>query len=185
MTRVGRVRLVVHRRPASGERARATLRSERRQRLSGKANKCQTNGSKRARCLCWPSCVILVAAHNEPDVRSDPGSSVRFPSQMFSRIKLVFDLIRQLDAEYRAVKERIDNSPDLPVSRPTIPFWTVPPVQLPIDNDAPLPEHVDVLVIGSGITGVSCTRTLLRHGPPGLRVLVLEARDVCSGATGR
>ncbi|KAH9064955.1 FAD dependent oxidoreductase [Lactarius vividus] len=104
---------------------------------------------------------------------------------MFSRIKLVLGLIRQLDAEYRVVKERIDRSPELPVDRPTVPFWTVPPAELPIDNDAPLPSHVDVLVIGSGITGVSCTRTLLRHGPPGLRVLVLEARDVCSGATGR
>lgn len=104
---------------------------------------------------------------------------------MFSRIKLVLGLIRQLDAEYRAVKERIDSSPDLPVDGPTTPFWTVPPARLPIDNDAPLPSHVDVLVIGSGITGVSCTRTLLGHGPPGLRVLVLEARDVCSGATGR
>ena len=104
---------------------------------------------------------------------------------MLSRIKLVIDLIRQFDAEYRALKQRIDRSPDLPVDAPTIPFWTVPSVQLPIDNDAPLPSHVDVLVIGSGITGVSCTRTLLRHGPPELRVLVLEARDVCSGATGR
>ncbi|KAF8266643.1 FAD dependent oxidoreductase [Lactarius quietus] len=104
---------------------------------------------------------------------------------MFSRIKLVIALIRQLDGEYRAAKERIDKSPDLPVDGPTTSFWTVPSAQLPIDNDAPLPSHVDVLVIGSGITGVSCTRTLLRHGPPGLRVLVLEARDVCSGATGR
>jgi hypothetical protein len=104
---------------------------------------------------------------------------------MFSRIKLVIDLIRQLDGEYRAVRERIDKSPGLPVDTPTVPFWTVPPAQLPIDNDAPLPSHVDVLVIGSGITGVSCTRTLLRHGPQGLRILVLEARDVCSGATGR
>ncbi|KAI9452178.1 FAD dependent oxidoreductase [Lactarius psammicola] len=103
---------------------------------------------------------------------------------MFSRLKLVFGLVRQLDAEHRAVKERIDN-PELPVDRPTIPFWTVPPAELPINNDASLPSHVDILIIGSGITGVSCTRTLLRHGPPGLRVLILEARDVCSGATAR
>ena len=104
---------------------------------------------------------------------------------MFARIKLVVDLICQLNAEYRVVKERIAGSPDLPVYRPTVSFWTVPSAQLPIDNDAPLPSQVDVLVIGSGITGVSCTRTLLRYGPPGLRVLILEARDVCSGATGR
>ena len=114
-----------------------------------------------------------------------PAHRSGLPSQMFERIKLVVGLIRQLDAEYRVVKERIDGSPDLPVDSPTVPFWTVPPAQLPIDNDAPLPSHVDILVIGSGITAVSCTRTLLRHGPPGLHVLVLEARNVCSGATGR
>jgi glycine/D-amino acid oxidase-like deaminating enzyme len=56
---------------------------------------------------------------------------------------------------------------------------------LPSPTNTALPRHVDVLIIGSGITGVSCARTLLRKGPPSLRVLVLEARDVCSGATGR
>ncbi|KAI0286596.1 FAD dependent oxidoreductase [Russula aff. rugulosa BPL654] len=61
----------------------------------------------------------------------------------------------------------------------------IPPAKLPARNNTDLPTHVDVLIIGSGITGVSCARTLLKKGPPGLRVLVLEARDVCSGATGR
>ena len=104
---------------------------------------------------------------------------------MFSRIKALFALIRQLDADYGAVKERIHNSPGLPLESPTVSFWSVPQAELPFHNDAILPSHVDIVVIGSGITGVSCTRTLLRRGPPGLRVLVLEARDVCSGATGR
>jgi len=104
---------------------------------------------------------------------------------MFSRIKALFALIRQLDADYGAVKERIHNSPGLPLESPTVSFWSVPQAELPFHNDAILPSHVDIVVIGSGITGVSCTRTLLRRGPPGLRVLALEARDVCSGATGR
>lgn len=105
--------------------------------------------------------------------------------QLVSRIKLVLSAFGHLDGEYRAIKKRIDRSPGLPVSEPTLPFWSVPPATLPTSTNAPLPCHVDVLVIGSGITGLSCARTLLNKGPTGLRVLVLEARDVCSGATGR
>lgn len=105
--------------------------------------------------------------------------------QLLSRIKLVLSAFGQLDSEYRAIKKRIDRSPGLPVSAPTLPFWSVPPASLPTSENASLPGHVDVLVIGSGITGLSCTRTLLNKGPSDLRVLVLEARDVCSGATGR
>lgn len=104
--------------------------------------------------------------------------------QLFSRFKLVINTLRELDAEYHSVIKRVDLSPGLPVNEPTLPFWAVPPANLPTRNTS-LPKHVDVLVIGSGITGVSCVRTLLKKGPPGLRVLVLEARDVCSGATAR
>ncbi|KAH9982041.1 FAD dependent oxidoreductase-domain-containing protein [Lactifluus volemus] len=103
---------------------------------------------------------------------------------IIARLNVLIHLIRQLDADYRSVKERIQRSPDLPVNNPTVSFWTVPPAKLPAPPPA-LPSHVDVLVIGSGITGLSCTRTLLNKGPSSLRVLVLEARDVCSGATGR
>jgi chemotaxis response regulator CheB len=105
--------------------------------------------------------------------------------QLFSRFKLVICTLRELDAEYHSVIKRVDLSPGLPVNEPTLPFWAVPPANLPTRVNTSLPKHVDVLVIGSGITGVSCIRTLLKKGPPGLRVLVLEARDVCSGATAR
>lgn len=104
--------------------------------------------------------------------------------QLVSRIKLVLDTLAQLDTEYRAIKERIDLSPGLPVNKPTLPFWSIPPADVPT-SDTSLPTHVDIVVIGSGITGLSCTRTLLKKGPTDLHVLVLEARDVCSGATGR
>jgi hypothetical protein len=105
--------------------------------------------------------------------------------QLLSRLKVVIGTLRELDAEYHAFQKRVNLSPGLPVNEPTLPFWTVPPTNLPTRINSALPTHVDVLVIGSGITGVSCVRTLLKKGPPGLRILVLEARDVCSGATGR
>ncbi|ESZ99194.1 hypothetical protein SBOR_0401 [Sclerotinia borealis F-4128] len=58
-----------------------------------------------------------------------------------------------------------------------------------------LPEFADHLIIGSGITGVSVAQALLEglektspseiHSSPHPKVVMLEARDSCSGATGR
>jgi hypothetical protein len=106
--------------------------------------------------------------------------------QLLSRFKLAIATLGELNGEYTTLRKRVNLSPGLPVDNPTLPYWTVPPINLPAHNNTTaLPTHVDVIIIGSGITGVSCARTLLKKGPPGLRVLVLEARDVCSGATGR
>lgn len=77
--------------------------------------------------------------------------------QLVSRIKLVFGTLAQLDAEYRAIKEKIDRSPGLPVNEPTLSFWSIPAVNVPTSTNTSLPTHVDVVVIGSGITGLSCT----------------------------
>ncbi|KAG7824886.1 hypothetical protein KL920_005425 [Ogataea angusta] len=46
-----------------------------------------------------------------------------------------------------------------------------------------LPEEADVLIIGSGFSGASVAFNLLEQTDE--KVLLLEARDVCSGATGR
>jgi hypothetical protein len=46
-----------------------------------------------------------------------------------------------------------------------------------------LPSTVDVVVIGSGITGAFAARKLVKNGSGS--VLMLEAREACSGATGR
>ena len=45
-------------------------------------------------------------------------------------------------------------------------------------------DKTDVVVIGSGITGCSVARHLLQ-GNDSIHVTVLEARTICSGATGR
>jgi len=105
--------------------------------------------------------------------------------QVLSRFKVVIATVCELDGKYSNVQKRVNLSPGLPVNNPTLPYWTVPPLNLSAPNNTALPPHADVLIIGSGITGASCARTLLKKGPSGLRVLVLEARDMCSGATGR
>jgi glycine/D-amino acid oxidase-like deaminating enzyme len=46
-----------------------------------------------------------------------------------------------------------------------------------------LPERAAVVIIGSGITGAFAARELVAAGVTD--VVVVEAREICSGATGR
>ncbi|KPI43999.1 uncharacterized protein AB675_6337 [Cyphellophora attinorum] len=73
--------------------------------------------------------------------------------------------------------------PGLPAGNPTPSFWQEPRSRSfrPQDN---LPAARDVVIIGSGITGCSVAWHLLNNHVS-LNVTILEARDVCSGATGR
>jgi glycine/D-amino acid oxidase-like deaminating enzyme len=62
----------------------------------------------------------------------------------------------------------------------TIPFWTDDfprPVDLPV---SPLPERVDVAIVGGGYTGLSAARTLAKGGA---NVAVLEQREIGGGAS--
>jgi len=59
---------------------------------------------------------------------------------------------------------------------------------LPLRIFQKLPHSADVVIIGSGMAGASVAYTLLReYQAMGVRkrVIILEARQICSGATGR
>ena len=71
----------------------------------------------------------------------------------------------------------------LPVSSPTPSYWQIPPHRL-ASYRSPFPATADVVVIGSGITGTSVAKTLFEHAPS-IKLVMLEARTLCSGATGR
>ncbi|CAK7213570.1 hypothetical protein SCUCBS95973_001842 [Sporothrix curviconia] len=84
----------------------------------------------------------------------------------------------------------------LPREHPTTPFWQDPPDVTVADlrSSPELPPVVDVVIVGSGITGTSIAYHLLELGESGETtatsaplpsILMLEARQVCSGATGR
>ncbi len=73
--------------------------------------------------------------------------------------------------------------PGTPIQKPTQPFWLSEPGK----NSklrSPWAESADVVVIGSGMTAVSFCLTLFSRQPE-LNVVIVEARDLCSGATGR
>lgn len=73
--------------------------------------------------------------------------------------------------------------PGLPVVNPTASAWQQP-LNKSLITTPDLPTHQDVVIIGSGITGCSVAWHLL-HQSESLNITVLDAREICSGATGR
>ena len=81
--------------------------------------------------------------------------------------------------------ERASIPPTLPRPNPTISGWQDPPDAIAdLRSTAELPETADIVVIGSGISGASIALGLL-DADKGLNVVILDAREACSGATGR
>ncbi|KAK0444904.1 uncharacterized protein EV420DRAFT_986753 [Desarmillaria tabescens] len=101
----------------------------------------------------------------------------------FLLLQVAIDTIREMVSSYRRVTKQIKQSPGLPVSNPITPFWSIPasPIQKE-GSSAALPASADVVITGSGITGTAFACTLL-DTDESLDVMMLEARDACSGAT--
>ncbi|KAH6671653.1 FAD dependent oxidoreductase [Halenospora varia] len=73
-----------------------------------------------------------------------------------------------------------------PVSSSTLSFWRT---ELhPLDSHrstTELPAECDVLIIGAGYSGVATAYHLLEDNTTPPSIVILEAREACSGATGR
>nr|OQO24527.1 hypothetical protein B0A51_06144 [Rachicladosporium sp. CCFEE 5018] len=74
--------------------------------------------------------------------------------------------------------------PGLPHPSPTESYWQSPPHAIASHQSPQLPKETSVVIIGSGITGTSVAYHLLQRHPD-LKVAILEARTITSGATGR
>lgn len=133
-----------------------------------------------------------------------------FLTRLLSLFKLpltALTILRTLYNDYTTLLARASSPPGLPVPNPTRAFWQdAPPYPelVNVHTATGLPATADIAIIGSGLTGAAIARTVLRElarkgeldGAGGkaegegarrswVRVLVLEARELCSGATGR
>ncbi|PSN65974.1 DAO-domain-containing protein [Corynespora cassiicola Philippines] len=120
-------------------------------------------------------------------------------------LKSIFGIISSLTTEFNAALVRASLSPGLPIPTPTSPYWLHDPPFPELtkirssEKEGGLPRVVDVAIIGSGIAGAAVARSLLHEqrrlrrrknvvsegSKEGGKVIVFEARDLCSGATAR
>lgn len=81
-----------------------------------------------------------------------------------------------------------DTKTGLPVANATLPFWRTQLHELDtFRSTETLPSECDILVIGAGYAGVSTLNHLLDsdNAPDPSKIVMLEAREACSGASGR
>lgn len=97
-----------------------------------------------------------------------------------------------MEDQLNALLRRLEAPPGIPVPNPTSAYWQEPPHGLAHVQSKEFPSLADVVIIGSGITACSIAKTLL----DGYRdsaldessyptIVILEARTLCSGGTGR
>lgn len=75
----------------------------------------------------------------------------------------------------------------LPRDNPSQSYWQDPPDEIAdLRTTEELPDQADIVIIGSGISGAATAWKLLQddNSPPP-KIVMLEARQACSGATGR
>lgn len=76
----------------------------------------------------------------------------------------------------------------LPVENPTESYWLSEPHRLAnYSSSEKVPEEVDIAIIGTGLSGVATAYHILKsaEGQKVPKVALFEARQACSGATGR
>jgi hypothetical protein len=81
--------------------------------------------------------------------------------------------------------QRRNIPPDLPRHNPIQSYWQDPPDEIADCRTTPdLPEEADLVIVGAGVSGASIAYNLL-SSDPGLNIVLLEARQAASGASGR
>ncbi|KAM0428600.1 hypothetical protein ACHAPT_006961 [Fusarium lateritium] len=113
------------------------------------------------------------------------GSIISTIQSTASTVSSVLKTLSSLHTQFSSLLVRASSPPSLPVPAPTRPYWLDdPPFPALCDIKGELPSTADVVIIGSGITGAAVAKSLLELSGE-LRVVVCEARELCSGATGR
>jgi glycine/D-amino acid oxidase-like deaminating enzyme len=104
-------------------------------------------------------------------------------------LRSALSLLSKANDDFNKAQKRV-SEPRLPDPSTTESFWQKNPLFPELVNikSQILPISADVVIIGSGITGVSVAYTILKECEAiGItkRLVLLEARELCSGATGR
>jgi hypothetical protein len=89
------------------------------------------------------------------------------------------------DFKHPKMEERRSVPPGLPRDNPTQSYWQDPPDQIADCRTTPdISSDADIVIVGSGVSGACIAYNLLSEKPD-LRVVLLEARQAASGASGR
>ena len=73
-----------------------------------------------------------------------------------------------------------------PTPNSTLPFWRTELHELDNHRFIPdLPAECDIVIVGAGYAGISGDYYILDDDPLPLSIVLLEARQTCSGATAR
>lgn len=73
-----------------------------------------------------------------------------------------------------------------PVPNATVPYWRTELHELDSHRSTPAPpKKQDIVIIGAGFAGAALAYYLLKDNPSKPSITILEARETCSGATGR
>jgi hypothetical protein len=113
-----------------------------------------------------------------------------FIQKSWKTLRTAIKALLDLNGTFEELVARIHQGPTLPCRESTNSYWLEsPPFPELVDiQSEKLPERTDVVVIGSGITAAAVARSLLQESErkdQNISITVLEARDICSGATGR
>ena len=75
----------------------------------------------------------------------------------------------------------------MPVANATLPYWRTELSSIDeYRSTAELPSDCDIAIIGGGLSGVATAYHLAKlAGDKCPRIVLLDARQICSGATGR
>jgi glycine/D-amino acid oxidase-like deaminating enzyme len=78
--------------------------------------------------------------------------------------------------------------PSLPLPSPSLSYWHKTTRGFPhlnANKNTPTPESAEYIIIGSGISGALTAFSLISSGISGNKIVILEAREAVSGASGR
>lgn len=120
------------------------------------------------------------------------GTTISALRNTINGIRSIISILLALSTEFNQALKRASQTPGLPNPDQSQTYWLSDPPFLELVNtsSSELPKTADVVIIGSGIAGASIARALLherrrKNVDADKKVIVFEARQLCSGATAR